>query len=161
MLYMCPCFKIPSHNPPALHDNITPARIHPDAENYAGHVSVKINLTKGEITFNFPPRTILTLTQTWSESHPISPETTSKHAAPGNCAIARAKLTCQNKHRTWRAATNPRLARGRGMSRARAPAPASALRAHFFSNPLPSTFPTTACGQLGLITRIQNDWTCT
>ena len=52
--------------------------------------------------------------------------------------IGTERLACLNSP-SWRAAGDPRLARGR--SRARAPGPAGALRALFFSPSLPSSFP--------------------
>ena len=77
------------------------------------------------------------------KSHKILQKLSPKHAAHGvaqsTYPIYRHGKACLSKQPPWRAAGDPRLARGR--SRARAPGPAGALRVLFFSPPsLPSSF---------------------
>ena len=93
--------------------------------------------------------------------HQTSQKLSPKHAARGVAQspypIYRHGKACLSKQPPWRAAGDPRLARGR--SRVRAPGPAGALRALFFST-LPSfllreivffrTFPTKPTKVLGL-----------
>ena len=71
--------------------------------------------------------------------HQTSQKLSPKHAARGVAQspypIYRHRKACLSKQPPWRAAGDPRLARGR--SRVRAPGPAGALRALFFST-LPS-----------------------
>ena len=71
--------------------------------------------------------------------HQTSQKLSPKHAARGVAQspypIYRHGKACLSKQPPWRAAGDPRLARGR--SRVRAPGPAGALRALFFST-LPS-----------------------
>ena len=71
--------------------------------------------------------------------HQTSQKLSPKHAARGVAQspypIYRHGKACLSKQPLWRAAGDPRLARGR--SRVRAPGPAGALRALFFST-LPS-----------------------
>ena len=95
--------------------------------------------------------------------HQTSQKLSPKHAARGVAQspypIYRHGKACLSKQPPWRAAGDPRLARGR--SRVRAPGPAGALRALFFST-LPSfllreivffrTFPTKPTKVLGLCT---------
>ena len=73
--------------------------------------------------------------------HQSSQKLSPKHAARGVAQspypIYRHGKACLSKQPPWRAAGDPRLARGR--SRVRAPGPAGALRALFFST-LPSSF---------------------
>ena len=93
--------------------------------------------------------------------HQTSQKLSPKHAARGVAQspypIYRHRKACLSKQPPWRAAGDPRLARGR--SRVRAPGPAGALRVLFFST-LPSfllreivffcTFPTKPTKVLGL-----------
>ena len=94
------------------------------------------------------------------KSYKILQKLSPKHAAHGVAQlpypIYRHGKVCLSKQPPWRAAPDPRLARGR--SRVRAPGPAGALRALFFST-LPSfllqqsfirTFPTKPTKVLGL-----------
>ena len=96
------------------------------------------------------------------KSYKILQKLSPKHAAHGVAQSTypnyRHGKACLSKQPPWRAAGDPRLARGR--SRVRAPGPAGALRALFFS-PLPSfllpeivffrTFPTNPAKVLGLL----------
>ena len=95
------------------------------------------------------------------KSYKILQKLSPKHAAHGvaqsTYPICRRGKACLSKQPPWRAAGDPRLARGR--SRVRAPGPAGALRVLFFST-LPSfplreisffrTFPTNSAKVLGL-----------
>ena len=99
--------------------------------------------------------------------HQTSQKLSPKHAARGVAQspypIYRHGVACLSKQPPWRAAGDPRLARGR--SRVRAPGPAGALRALFFST-LPSfllretvffrTFPTKPTKVLGLTILLLN-----
>ena len=112
-----------------------------------------IILQKESITY-YNPNTI--------KSYKISQKLSPKHAAHGVAQSTypnyRHGKACLSKQPPWRAAGDPRLARGR--SRVRAPGPAGALRALFFST-LPSfllpeifffrTFPTNPAKVLGLL----------
>ena len=96
------------------------------------------------------------------KSYKILQKLSPKHAAHGVAQSTypnyRHGEACLSKQPPWRAAGDPRLARGR--SQVRAPGPAGALRALFFS-PLPSfllleivffrTFPTNPAKVLGLL----------
>ena len=95
------------------------------------------------------------------KSYKILQKLSPKHAAPGVAQSTypnyRHGKACLSKQPPWRAAGDPRLARGR--SRVRAPGPAGALRALFFLHPpfLPPsgdsffrTFPTNPAKVLGL-----------
>ena len=95
------------------------------------------------------------------KSYKISQKLSPKHAAHGVAQSAypnyRHGKACLSKQPPWRAAGDPRLARGR--SRVRAPGPAGALRAFFLRPPFlpPSgdsffrTFPTNPAKVLGLL----------
>ena len=99
------------------------------------------------------------------KSYKILQKLSPKHAAHGVALSTypnyRHGKACLSKQPPWRAAGDPRLARGR--SRVRAPGPAGALRALFFST-LPSfllpeivffrTFPTNPAKVLGLLNNL-------
>ena len=91
----------------------------------------------------------------------LSPKHTAHDVAQSTYPNYRHGKACLSKQPPWRAAGDPRLARGR--SRVRAPGPAGALRALFFLHPpfLPPsgdsffrTFPTNPAKVLGLINNL-------
>ena len=106
------------------------------------------------------------------KSYKILQKLSPKHAAHGvaqsTYPIYRHGKACLSKQPPWRAAGDPRLARGR--SQVRAPGPAGALRAFFLYPPfLPSsgdryffcTFPTNPAKVLGLWWSTDHSYTCT
>ena len=97
----------------------------------AQQTSFSVLLNNFAVFWQFNPNTI--------KSYKISQKLSPKHAAHGVAQSTypnyRHGKACLSKQPPWRAAGDPRLARGR--SRVRAPGPAGALRALFFST-LPS-----------------------
>ena len=105
---------------------------HPKFDYYHNHV-IRVTL------FDVGPEAVAVLVTSLSETHPISSETVSKHAAPGDCSTSPFSLSKNEPRKSlpkqppWRAAIDSRLPQGRSL--VRSPTPQRALCAHIFLHP--------------------------
>ena len=100
-----------------------------ESDSTLSYVSVTLETLKSYKSVN--PNTI----KSYKILQKLSPKHAAHSVAQSPYTFYRHRKACLSKQPPWRAAPDPRLARGR--SRVRAPGPAGALRALFFST-LPS-----------------------